>query len=152
MVSKVLLNMMDKTKEICVIPTLASCIICKCSFDLWMFCAGFNTFAIVVSFINASWEQFHVTIGIFVVHNIASVAMENQVKLLLNSFSLLDKIIAYVKDERYNLNTLTFALTFVISCFALQLTCPFVGLCFGHAMSNATQYDIKDNEVYFAFS
>jgi hypothetical protein len=152
MVTKVLLNMMDNTKEICVIPTLASCIICTCSFDLWMSYVGFDTFVIVVSFINALWEQFHVTIGIFEVHNIASVTMANQVNFLLNSFSLLDKVIAYVKHERSNLNTLTFALTFAISCFALQLTCPFVGLCFGHAMSNATQYDTKNNEIYFGFS
>jgi len=117
-----------------------------------MSCVGFDTFDIVVSFINALWEQFHVTMGIFEVHNIASVAMANQVKLLLYSFSLLDKVIAYVKDERSNLNTLTFALTFLISCFALQLTCPFVGLCFGHAMSKATQYATKDNEVYVGFS
>jgi hypothetical protein len=80
-----------------------------------------------------------VTIGIFEIHNIASVAMENQLKLLLNSFGLLDKVIAYVEDERSNWNTLTFALTFVVSCF-------------GHAMSKATKYATKDNEVYVGFS
>jgi hypothetical protein len=109
-----------------------------------MSCVGFDTFAIVVSFINVSWEQCHVSIGNFEV--------ANQVKLLLNSFALLDKVITYVKDERYNLNTLTFALTFVVSYFAFQLTCPFVGSCFGHAMSKATQYVTKDNEVYAGFS
>ncbi len=65
--------------------------------NFWMSCVGFDTFDIVVSFINALWEQFHVIMGIFEIHNIASVAMANQVKLL-NSFSLLDKVIAYVKD------------------------------------------------------
>jgi hypothetical protein len=64
MVTKVLLNTMDKTKEICVIPTLASDIIYTSSFDLWMFRVDFDTFAIVVSFINTSWEPCHVIVGV----------------------------------------------------------------------------------------
>lgn len=35
-------------------------------------------------------------------HNMANVAMENQVNALLDSFSLLGKIIACVKDEGSN--------------------------------------------------
>jgi hypothetical protein len=61
---------------------------------------------------------------------------------LLDSFGLLDKVITYVKDEGFNLNTLTNALTSVVFYSPLQLACPFVGLCFGHAMSFATD-DIK---------
>jgi len=57
---------------------------------------------------------------------------------LLNSFGLLDKIIVYVKDEGSNLNTLTNALTSVVSYSPLQLAHPFVGSCFGHAMFFAT--------------
>jgi hypothetical protein len=68
-------NMVDKTKEICVIFTFASYIICRCSFDLWVFHAGFDTSTIVVNFINTYWELCHVTLGIFEVHNISSVAM-----------------------------------------------------------------------------
>jgi hypothetical protein len=70
MVIDVVLNMVEKTKEECVITILASYVICTCSFDLWMSCASFNTFAIVVNIINTSWEHTHVTIGIFEVHNI----------------------------------------------------------------------------------
>jgi hypothetical protein len=47
------------------------------SFDLWMTHAGFNSFTIIVSFINASWEPYHVTIGIFEIDNIASATMAN---------------------------------------------------------------------------
>jgi hypothetical protein len=56
------------------------------------------------------------TIGIEV-HNIVSVDMTIQIKVLLNSFGLLNKFITYVKDERSNLVTLNFALIFVISYF-----------------------------------
>jgi hypothetical protein len=38
------------------------------------------------------------------VQNRASATMENQVKILFDSFGLLDKAIAYVKDERSNMN------------------------------------------------
>jgi hypothetical protein len=55
---------MGKTREKCVIPTLASQIICSCSFNFWMPHIGYDTFAMVVSFINISWESTHVTIGI----------------------------------------------------------------------------------------
>jgi hypothetical protein len=85
MVTKVLLDMVEKTKETCVIPTLASYIIYTCSFDLWMFRVDFDTFAIVVSSINTSWEPCHV-VGIFKVQNTASVAIANQVKSLRDSF------------------------------------------------------------------
>jgi hypothetical protein len=77
MVIEMLPNMVDKAKEICVIPTLVSCITCTCSFDLWMSRVGFDTFTIVVSFINASWVSCHVTIGIFEINNITGVAMAN---------------------------------------------------------------------------
>jgi hypothetical protein len=66
------------------------------------------------------------------------VAMTNQVEVLLNTFGLLAKVIVYVKDERSNLSTLINALTSVISCSPFQLPCPFLGSCFGHAMSKVT--------------
>jgi hypothetical protein len=60
---------------------------------------SYDTFAMVVSFINTSWEFTHVTIGIFEVHDIASVTMGIQIKYLLDALGLLDKVIAYVKNE-----------------------------------------------------
>jgi hypothetical protein len=66
--------------------------------------------------------------------------MANQVKVLLNSFGLFDKVITYVKDEGSKLNTLTNALTNVVYYSPLPLACPFVGSCFGHVMSKVTQY------------
>lgn len=67
----------------------------------------------------------HATIGIFEVHNIIGATMANQVKVLLDSIGLLNKVIAYIEDEGFNLSTLTFVLTFVILCFSFQLSMPF---------------------------
>ncbi len=102
------------------IPTFASHIICTCSFDFWMFHVGYDIFAMVVSIIKTSWESTHMTIGIFEVHDIASVTMVIQVKSLLDTFSLLDKVIAYVKNEIFNLSVLIFALIYVVFCFAFN--------------------------------
>jgi hypothetical protein len=33
----------------------------------------------------------------------------------------------------------------------LQLPCPFVGFCFGHAMSKVAQYATDDVKMYFGF-
>jgi len=47
MVIDVVLNLVEKTNDKCVITILASYVICTCSFDLWMSCGGFDTFAMV---------------------------------------------------------------------------------------------------------
>ncbi len=60
---------------------------------------------------------------------------EYQVKILLDSFGLLDKIIAYVKNEGSNLNTLINALKSIVSYYPFQLLTPFIGSCFGYVMS-----------------
>ncbi len=68
-------------------------------------------------------------IGLFEVQNTIGVTMTNYVKILLDSFGLLDKVIVYAQDESSNLNMLTNALKSIVSCFPLILHAPFVGLC-----------------------
>jgi len=72
----VLPNIGEKTKKRYVLPSLASYITCT-SFNLWMFCGGHDTFAMVVNFINNLWEPTHVIVGIFEVHNIIGATMAN---------------------------------------------------------------------------
>ncbi len=78
---------------------------------------NFYIFVIVVSFI--SWEPCQLTIGIFEVHNIASATMANWENYLLDSFSLLNKVIVYIIVEGFNLNILTYVLTSIVYCFTL---------------------------------
>ncbi len=68
-------------------------------------------------------------------------------KVLLVEFNLTSKFIAYVKDERANLNILTTTFTFIMSCEPLQLFQLFVGFCFGHVMSKACQYAMNEIKV-----
>jgi hypothetical protein len=75
--------------------------------------------------------------GIFEMQNITNASMANQVKVLLDWFGLLDKVVAYVEAKGFNLFALTITLTIVVSCLPFQLPCPFVKSCFCHIMPKA---------------
>jgi hypothetical protein len=60
-----LLNPLTKIKEKYIFSSLFYFITCTTSFDLWMSCARYDIFVMVVSFINKSWEFTHVTINFF---------------------------------------------------------------------------------------
>jgi hypothetical protein len=68
-------------------------------------------------------------------------------KDLFAQYELLNKVIAYVKDEGANLNTLTTKLTSIVSCVPLQLPQPYTTICYGHAISKCCQYVINDRKV-----
>jgi hypothetical protein len=78
--------------------------------------------------------------GIFEVHGTSKASMVVQLKDLLVQYNLLDKIIAYVKDNNTNLNTFITAFTNIISCVPLLLPQPHDASCYGHAMSKCCQY------------
>jgi len=65
----------------------------------------------------------------------------------LDSFGLRTKIITFVKDEVLNLNAMTFALRFLMSCDILGLKESFNGSCFGHVFFKGCQYGIVEEKV-----
>ncbi len=66
---------------------------------------------------------------------------------LLDPYGLRNKIIAYVKDEGSNLNTMTIALKFVVRCEILGLDESDHGVSFGHVFSKTCQYAITNEKV-----
>jgi hypothetical protein len=58
----------------------------------------------------------------------------------LNTYELRRKIVAYVKDEGFNLNTMIVALKSIVSCDVLGLEESFQGTCFDHAFFKMCQY------------
>ncbi len=54
---------------------------------------------------------------------------------LLDAYGLRNKIIAYVKDEGSNLNTLNNVLKSIVKCETLGLEETFQGTYFGHVFS-----------------
>jgi hypothetical protein len=77
--------------------------------------------------------------------------MVTQVKELLSSYNLLDKLIAYVKDKGGNLSTLAKALNLVVNRVPLKLAIPQQGSCFGHVFSKACQYACNDATICLSF-
>jgi hypothetical protein len=57
--------MVSKTMEHHVLLTFINATTVTATFDLWMSQRGFDTFALVVNYINKKWEPCHVTMGIF---------------------------------------------------------------------------------------
>ncbi len=84
-------------------------------FGLWMLGLNYDTFSLVINYINQSWVPCHVIVGLFEVPNIFGVDFIEQVKVILVEFNLTNRVIAYVKDEGTTLNCFTSAFTFVVS-------------------------------------
>ncbi len=108
---------------------------------------GFDTFALVINFINDDQVPCHVIARLFEAPNTSGATLAIHVKSLLVENQLTSKIIVYVKDERINLNTLVSTFISIISCAPLQLATPFNGTCFGYVMSKACQYAINDIKI-----
>jgi len=96
---------------------------------------GIAKFVLIVHFLNDKWEHCHVIVGFLEIVNRSANAMVIQVNDVFAKHGLSINILAYVKNEGKNMATVTFALTFVVFCEVLGLLTPFVGSCWGHAMS-----------------
>jgi hypothetical protein len=127
--------------------TLTYYILATYTFGLWMSKEARDVFVVVLNFISSDWEAKLVTIGLFEVSNMSSVAMAPKLQELLDRFSLTHNFFAFVKDERSNLHTCASTLTSIVSCNNLGLLEPFDGTCFKHALSKVCQYAIANEKV-----
>ncbi len=91
-------------------------------------------------------ESCHVTIGSFEIIETFRNAMDLQGEWSPCKHGFNARVIAYVKDEKGNILTKTTILISIVSCEVLGLTTPFVGACWGHAMSTC-QYATNDSNV-----
>jgi hypothetical protein len=57
----------------------------------------------IVNFISSDWETKHINIGLFEVTNTSDAIMILKLQELLNRCSMIEKNVAYIKDERFNL-------------------------------------------------
>jgi hypothetical protein len=108
---------------------------------------GIATFILIVHFLNDKSEPCHVIVEFFEIVNRFGDAMVIQMSNVFAKHGLGTHILAYVKNEGNNLATMTFVLTFVLSCEVLGLLAPFVGSCWGHAMFKCCEYVIDNSKV-----
>jgi hypothetical protein len=117
---EILLELVEKTKQLYMLPALAYCYFVT-SFDLWMSKGAYKIFIIVIKFCGVEWQLKHIVIGFFEAFDTFGHALAKDVVDLLNKYDLRKKMIAYVKDEGFNLNTMTIALKSIISYDILNL-------------------------------
>jgi hypothetical protein len=100
-------------------------------------------FTLVINFLGANWQPKHITVSLFeVIDTRGQILDKNLTKL--DIYELRRKIVAYVKDEGYNLNIMTTTLKSIINCDVLGLEESFQRTCFGHAFSKACSYATID--------
>ncbi len=81
-------KMLAKITECFMFPIIVTYSFVSIIFELWMSHVIFDTFALVVNFIDDYWVLNHVTIGLFEVPNIFGVVLSEIVKPLLWKFEL----------------------------------------------------------------
>jgi hypothetical protein len=92
-------------------------------------------------FVN--WKPQHVMIRLFKAND----TIGAKLKALLEKFGFTLKVLCCVKDEGTNLGTMTTTLKSIISWEALNLSTPFNGTCFWHAMNKIVQYVTTNDKV-----
>lgn len=97
--------MLSKIMEEYVLPSLTTCVTLNITFDLWMSKTSFDTFAMVINFVDNNWVPQHIIISLLKTPNTFGVIFSKIVKPFLVQFQLVDKVLVYVKDEGNNLNT-----------------------------------------------
>lgn len=103
-------KLVEKTKQLYVLPTLVECNYVIMNFDLWMSKGTHDIFVLVISILEVYSQPKFVTFGLFETTKISRKILVKKLLELLEKYNLKKKIIVYVKDERFNLVTMTFAL------------------------------------------
>jgi hypothetical protein len=98
----------------------------------------------MVNYIDKMWIPCHNIIGIYEVQKRSKTTVAFQLKYLFNHFDLFNKVITYVKDEIPNINTITNALTIIVSYVPLMLPPSYVGNCYMYVMSKCCQHVINN--------
>jgi hypothetical protein len=83
------------------------------SFDLWMSKSTYDIFALVINFLDENWQPKKLIIGFFEATKTTCQALSRNLRKLLDSYGLRNKIIIYVKDEGVNLNFMTINLLLI---------------------------------------
>jgi len=118
---------LEKTNQLYVVPALAKCYSITTYFDLWMSKAAYNVFALMINFLNSNWQPKHVIINLFEATKILRQTFGQKFDKIVGQVWFFFKIIAYVKDEGSNLNSMIIVLKSIVSCESFKLEETFQG-------------------------
>jgi hypothetical protein len=90
--------------------------------------------------LNFDWEFKHIIIGLFESTEPIGQPLVKNIINLFQCYNLRNKIIAYVKIDKFNLNAMTITLKFIVSCEAVGLEESFQGTYFDLTFFKAYQY------------
>ncbi len=85
-------------------------------------------FTLVINFFNVDQQLKHITFALF-----EPITTNGQTLVINLTLCIEEKIIAYVKDEGSNLNTIITTLKSIVRCDMLVLEENFQGICSSHA-------------------
>ncbi len=89
---------------------------------------------------NFDWEFKHIIIGLFESTEPIGQPLVKNIINLFHYYNLRNKIIAYVKNDQFNLNAMITTLKFIVSCEAMGLEEFFQGTYFDLTFFKAYQY------------
>jgi hypothetical protein len=89
----------------------------------------------------------HITIALFEAFETSRKTLARSLQDLSKNYGLTKKILAYVKNESANMNTMTIVLKSIVSCEALDVMESFYGICFWHTFSKACQYATIEKRI-----
>jgi hypothetical protein len=126
--------MVNMTMEFHVLPTLIEAITITTTFDLWMSWKKIWQICFGGQLHNKKWVLCRATIRIFDMHETLKLPWF-PIERSIHPLWLVWQEYAYITDKGANLNTLTNALTNIVSCVPLMLLQLYAGNCYAHVMS-----------------
>ncbi len=77
---------------------------------------AYDIFTLIINFLDENWPPKKVTINLFEAIKTTGQALAKNLNEFLDSYGSSKKILAYVKDEKANVNSMTISLKYVINC------------------------------------
>jgi hypothetical protein len=81
---EILPNLVEKTKQVYVLPKLTNYISATTSFDMWMSKGAHDIFALVINLLGYDWQPKQVTINLFEATEIIGQTLINNLTQLLD--------------------------------------------------------------------
>jgi hypothetical protein len=80
---EILLNLVEKTKQLYILPKLINCIFATVSFDLWMSKGAHDIFTLLIKILGSDQQPKQVTISLFEATKTIGQALANNFRIFL---------------------------------------------------------------------